>query len=76
LVERRRAIAETFLSTSTDLPNVQTLQHVVDEMDGRPVYVVARDPAVATRLHRLASLKREYQTSTVTVFRILSTDVM
>jgi hypothetical protein len=70
LVDRRRAMAETFFSTSADLPDVQTLRHVLDEVNGRPVYVVARDSAVAARLHRVTSLKREYETSSVTVFRI------
>jgi hypothetical protein len=70
LVERRRAMAETFLSMSADFPDVQTLRHVLEEVNGRPVYVVARDPAVAARLDRLTSLKREYETSSATVFRI------
>ncbi|HEX5438105.1 MAG TPA: hypothetical protein VFW98_13145 [Gemmatimonadaceae bacterium] len=65
-----QSVAETLVSSSPDsVVSQRTLARLARYSDGRPVYVVAREPSVRARLARVPEMIPVYQGAAATVYR-------
>lgn len=67
---RRRDIATRLLTAGADATNPDMWHDLKTEIDNRSLYVVARDPAVATTLAQNFHLEAVFSNHAATVFRV------
>jgi len=69
-VEQRLALADALLSPTGESVNTQVLAQLREEVSGRPVYVIARDTSLRSRMSRDRRMSLSYEGTNASVFLV------